>query len=84
MSDGSHHRRASRATVGWMTRLATVALVLAAVAGVALLNLVLLDRASSRNDPVGRLSPAAHLTTTAPPGVVRPATGPIEGVEQDD
>jgi hypothetical protein len=67
-----------------MTRLATIALVLAAVAGVVLLNLVLLDRASSRNDPVGKLSPAAHVPTTAPPGIVRPQTGPIEGDDRDD
>lgn len=66
-----------------MTRLAAAVAVVAAVAAAVLLNLVLLDRASSRNDPVGKLSPKANLPA-APPGVVQPRTGPIEGEHQDD
>jgi hypothetical protein len=58
-------------------------LVLAAAASAVLLNVLLLNRASSSNDPVGKLSPTAHLPAqdlpAAPPGVVQPSTGPIEG-----
>jgi len=61
---------------------ATVVLVLAAAAAAVLLNLVLLDRASSRNDPVGKLRPQANLP--AAPQVVRPQTGPTHGEDDDD
>ena len=42
-----------------MSRLATVAVVLAAAASAVLLNVLLLNQASSSNDPVGKLTPAA-------------------------
>jgi hypothetical protein len=66
-----------------MSRIAAAALVLAAVAATVLLNLVLLDRASSGTDSVGRLSPTVRLPA-APPGVVRPDTGPVEHDGHDD
>ena len=71
-----------------MTRLATITVVLAAAAAAVLLNVLLLDRASSSNDPVGKLSPTAYLPAKglapAPPGVIQPSTGPIEGEGKDD
>lgn len=66
-----------------MTRVAAAAAVVAAIAAAVLLNLVLLDGASSHSDPVGRLSPKAQLPA-APPGVVRPQTGPVEHDGHDD
>jgi hypothetical protein len=66
-----------------MSRIAVAALVLAAVAATVLVNLVLLDRGSSRSDPVGKLSPTLKLPA-APPGVVRPRTGPVEHDGHDD
>ena len=72
-----------------MNRLGTIAVVLAAAATAVLLNVVLLGSASSSNDPVGKLTPTANLPTQtnlqpAPPGVIQPSTGPIEGEDQDD
>jgi hypothetical protein len=57
--------------------------VAAAVAAAVIVNLVLLDRASSANDPVGKLRPTANLPA-APPSVLRPQTGPVRGGEGDD
>ena len=54
----------------------------AAVAAVAL-NLLLLGRASAQNDPVGRLSPRAHLPQ-APAWTVRPAAHDGERDGADD
>jgi hypothetical protein len=58
-----------------MRRSAVVTLVLVAAAAAAAiaLNLLLLGRASAQNDPVGTLSPRAHLPA-APAWTVRPAT----------
>ena len=71
-----------------MTRLATLTLVLAAAASAVLLNVLLLNQASSSNDPVGKLTPTAHLPAqglpAAPPGVIQPSTGPIKGEGEDD
>lgn len=71
-----------------MSRLATVAVVLAAAAAAVLLNVLLLNQASSSNDPVGKLTPAAVLPAQglrpAPPGVIQPSSGPIEGDSKDD
>jgi hypothetical protein len=71
-----------------MTRLATLTLVLAAAASAVLLNVLLLNQASSSNDPVGKLTPTAHLPAQglppAPPGVIQPSTGPIKGEGKDD
>jgi hypothetical protein len=63
--------------------LAALVLAAAAVAVAVVVNLVLLDRASSANDPVGKLRPTANLPA-APPSVVRPQTGPVRGGEADD
>lgn len=71
-----------------MTRLAVFAVVLAAGAAAVLLNVLLLNQASSAGDPVGKLSPTAYLPARglppAPPGIVQPAKGPIEGEGKDD
>jgi hypothetical protein len=74
-----------RASYRWLVaRFATgVALFVLAIAAVALVNLLLLDHASSRNDLVGRLSPKAQLPA-APAGVVRPETEPVERDDHDD
>jgi hypothetical protein len=58
--------------------------VVAAVAVAMLLNLVLLDRASPANDPVGRLSPGVRVLPAAPRWTVRPVTGPVEDRGADD
>jgi hypothetical protein len=56
-----------------VSRVLLVALAVAAAAAAAiLLNLLLLGRASAQNDPVGRLSPRAHLPA-APGWTIRPA-----------
>lgn len=57
--------------------------VVAAVVAAVLVNLVLLGRGGTSNDPVGKLSPRAPLPA-APPGVVRPDTGPVEHDDSDD
>jgi hypothetical protein len=71
-----------------VTRVATIAVVLAAAAAAVLLNVLLLNRASSSNDPVGKLTPTAHLPrqslVPAPRGVIQPSTGPIQGEGRDD
>ncbi len=72
-----------------MSRLVTIALVLAAAAAAVMLNVVLLNRASSSSDQVGKLAPTASLPALtnlqpAAPGVIRPSTGPIEGEGRDD
>jgi hypothetical protein len=72
-----------------MSRLGTIAVILAAAATAVLLNVVLLNSGSSADDPVGRLTPTAALPastalTPAPPGVVQPSTGEIEGEDRDD
>jgi hypothetical protein len=64
-------------------RIATAIGVAAAVAAAVLLNLSLLGNGSAQSDPVGRLSPKAQLPA-APPGVVRPRTGPVEHDAEDD
>lgn len=71
-----------------MTRFTTIAVVLAAAVAAVLLNVLLLNRASSSNDPVGKLTPTAHLPSQslkpAPRGVIQPSTGPIQGEARDD
>ena len=68
-----------------MTRsmLLAVLLVAAAAAAAVALNLLLLGRASAQNDPVGTLSPRAHLPA-APAWTVRPATHEREHHVADD
>jgi hypothetical protein len=66
-----------------MTRLVVVLLVAVAAAAVIAANVALLGYASSSNDPVGKLSPRAHLPA-APAGVVRPHEGPLENEGADD
>jgi hypothetical protein len=51
-----------------------VLLVAAAAAAAIAANVLLLGSASASNDPVGRLSPRAHLPA-APHWTVRPTTG---------
>lgn len=66
-----------------MSRPLLVALVLVAAAVAVALNLLLLGRASAQNDPVGTLSPRAHLPA-APAWTVRPATHEREHDGADD
>lgn len=61
-----------------------IVLVVAAVAAAAVLaNVLLLGSASAGNDPVGRLSPRAHLPP-APHWTVRPTTGRPHDDHADD
>ena len=61
-----------------------IVLVVAAVAAAAVLaNVLLLGSASAGNDPVGRLSPRAHLPP-APHWTVRPTTGRPHDDRADD
>lgn len=57
--------------------------VAAATAAAIVLNLVLLGHASAQNDPVGRLSPRAHLPA-APAWAVRPRSHERERDGADD
>jgi hypothetical protein len=63
-----------------VTRVAAAVLVACAAAAAAVvLNLVLLDRAASGNDRVGRLQPRVQIPATpAPRGTVRPVHGDVE------
>jgi hypothetical protein len=58
-------------------------LVGAAAAAAVLLNLLLLGRASTQNDPVGRLSPGKPLPA-APTWTLRPTDGRVEDRGADD
>lgn len=60
-----------------------LALVVVAAAAAVLVNVALLRAATSRNDPVGKLSPRVHLPAP-PPEVIRPHTGPVEGGDDSD
>lgn len=61
-----------------------VALVVAAAAAAAIVaNVLLLGNAAASNDPVGRLSPRAHLPA-APHWTVRPSTGRPQDEGADD
>ena len=61
-----------------------VALIVATVAAAAIVaNVLLLGNAAATNDPVGRLSPRAHLPA-APHWTVRPTTGHTHGEGADD
>jgi hypothetical protein len=63
--------------------LAGLLLVAAAAAAAIVLNVVLLGRAASQNDPAGRLTP--HLgSPPAPAWTVRPTSGPVEDQGADD
>jgi hypothetical protein len=68
-----------------MTRKLLVALVVAAAAAAAAIvaNIILLGSAAASNDPVGRLSPRAHLPA-APHWTVRPTTGHPRDEGADD
>jgi hypothetical protein len=63
--------------------LAVLVLVVVGAAGAIAANLALLDYAARANDPVGKLTPRAHLPP-APPRVVRPQTGTIDDHGSDD
>jgi hypothetical protein len=62
---------------------AAALLVGAAAAAAVVLNVLLLGAASAQNDPVGRLSPGAHVPA-APAWVTRPGHGQIEDAGADD
>jgi hypothetical protein len=68
-----------------MTRslLLVIALVAAAAAAAVAVNLLLLGRASAQNEPVGTLSPKAHLPA-APAWTVRPTSRELEHDGADD
>lgn len=67
-----------------MTRKLLVLLAVAAAAATAIAaNVLLLGAAAASNDPVGRLSPRAHLPA-APHWTVRPATGHPHDEGADD
>jgi len=69
---------------GRLPRYAAAALLVGAAAAAAVvLNLLLLGAASAQNDPVGRLSPGAHVSP-APGWVMHPSHGPIEDAGADD
>jgi hypothetical protein len=69
----------SRVTRGLLVLLALSVVAAAAIAA----NVLLLRSASASNDPVGRLSPRAHLPP-APHWVIRPTTGPSHDEGADD
>jgi hypothetical protein len=61
-----------------------VAIAVAVIAAAAIVaNIVLLGSAAASNDPVGRLSPRAHLPA-APHWTVRPTTGRPHDEHADD
>ena len=64
-------------------RLLVVLVVAAAAAGAIAANIVLLGTAAASNDPVGRLSPRAHLPA-APHWTVRPTGGHPQDEGADD
>ncbi|HEY5693279.1 MAG TPA: hypothetical protein VIR14_02115 [Gaiellaceae bacterium] len=64
-------------------KLLVVLVVAVAAAGAIAANIILLGNASASNDPVGRLSPRAHLPA-APHWAVRPATGRPRDEHADD
>jgi hypothetical protein len=64
-------------------KLLVVVMAAAAVAAAIAANVLLLGRASAGNDPVGRLSPRAHLPA-APHGTVRPTSGRPHDEHADD
>jgi hypothetical protein len=66
-----------------MRKLLVVLVVAAAAAAAIVANVLLLGSAAASNDPVGRLSPRAHLPA-APPGTVRPTTGRPHDERADD
>lgn len=62
--------------------------VLAAAVAAVVINVLLLNRVSSSNDPVGKLGPIARLPSQGlrppPPGIIQPSTGPVRGEANDD
>lgn len=82
MSDGRDLDREGRGGVSG--KVVVVLLAVAAAAAAAILaNVLLLGSASASNDPVGRLSPRAHLPA-APQWTVRPASGRPHDEGADD
>lgn len=70
-------------TVRLPALLAAVLAAAAAVAAIVALNVLLLGRASSVNDPVGHLSSRTQLPA-APSWTVRPVRGEVENDGSDD
>ena len=81
MPDGRDLDRQSRGGVKW--KLLILLVVAAAVAAAIVANILLLGSAAASSDPVGRLSPSAHLPA-APHWTVRPATGRPQDEGADD
>jgi hypothetical protein len=66
-----------------MRKLLVLFVVAAAAAGAIAANVLLLGSASARNEPVGRLSPRAHLPA-GPHWTIRPTTGRPRDEGADD
>jgi hypothetical protein len=64
-------------------RLVVVLIIAAAAAAAIVANILLLGSAAASNDPVGRLSPRAHLPA-APHWTVRPTSGRPHDEGADD
>jgi hypothetical protein len=81
LPDGRDLDREAR---GGVTRKLLIVLVTAAAAAAAIVaNIVLLGSAAASSDPVGHLSPRAHLPA-APHGTVRPTAGRPHDEHADD
>ena len=77
-------RYLDRESRGRMTlKLLVLLVVAAAAAGAIAANILLLGRAAASNDPVGRLSPRAHLPA-APHWTIRPTRGRPRDEGADD
>ena len=81
MPDGRNLDRHSRGRM--RVKLLVVLVVAAAAAAAIVANIVLLGSASASSDPVGRLSPRAHLPA-APHWTIRPTTGQPHDEGADD
>ena len=80
----SHGRDLGREGRGGVRgRIIVVLLVAAAAAAAIAANILLLGNAAATNDPVGRLSPRAHLPAP-PPWTIRPITGHPHDEGADD
>ncbi len=84
-NQGHPHRRRLTYRGGMRPgRIVTALLLIVAAAAAAIVaNLALLNYGAAGSDPVGRLSPRAHLPA-APAVVVRPREGPVERDGNDD
>ena len=65
------------------SRAAVAAIVAVVIVAAVLLNVLLLGRAATQNDPAGRLTPRLHAPA-APSWIVRPTHGVVEDRGADD